>query len=41
LDEENRARVFDLIGDGQTIITTTDINHIPENIREALHLIQL
>jgi DNA replication and repair protein RecF len=41
LDEENRARVFDLIGEGQTIITTTDLDHIPEKIQKDLQLIQL
>ena len=41
LDEENRARVFDLIGAGQTIITTTDLDHVPEKLQKDLQLIQL
>ena len=41
LDEENRARVFDLIGEGQTIITTTDLNHIPTPLRKSLSVINL
>ena len=41
LDEENRARVFDLIGDGQTIITTTDINHVPAELQKDLTVINL
>ena len=41
LDEENRARVFDLIGDGQTIITTTDINHVPAELQKDLSVINL
>jgi len=41
LDEENRARVFDLIGDGQTIITTTDLNHIPVSLQKGLSVIRL
>ena len=41
LDEENRARVFDLIGDGQTIITTTDISHVPAELQKDLTVINL
>jgi len=41
LDEENRARVFDLIGDGQTIITTTDLDHVPPTLREKVAVIHL
>jgi len=41
LDEQNRARVFDLIGEGQTIITTTDLHHIPEKIQKNLPVIRL
>ena len=41
LDEENRARVFDLIGEGQTIITTTDLNHIPASLQKGLSVIRL
>jgi len=51
LDEENRARVFDLIGEGhgprslgevgQTIITTTDLNHVPAELQKNLQIIQL
>lgn len=41
LDEDNRARVFDLIGEGQTIITTTDINHVPAELQKNLQIIQL
>ena len=41
LDEENRARVFDLIGDGQTIITTTDLAHIPASLQKDISVINL
>ncbi|MEX1068256.1 MAG: AAA family ATPase [Patescibacteria group bacterium] len=51
LDEENRARVFDLIGRGhdqrsagevgQTIITTTDLNHVPAPLQKDLPVIRL
>ena len=41
LDEENRKRVFDLIGDGQTIITTTDLSHVPAELQKDLPIIQL
>jgi DNA replication and repair protein RecF len=41
LDEENRARVFDLIGAGQTIITTTDLDHIPASLQKDLSVINL
>lgn len=41
LDPENRAGVFDLISDGQTIITTTDLYYIPEKIQEDLQIIKL
>lgn len=41
LDEENRARVFDLIGDGQTIITTTDLDHISSSLQKDLSVIRL
>ncbi len=41
LDEENRARVFDLIGGGQTIITTTDLHHVPVEIQKNLQVIRL
>ncbi len=41
LDEENRAKVFDLIGEGQTIITTTDLHHIPPELQSGLQIIEL
>lgn len=48
LDEENRAGVFDLIGEslpasggGQTIITTTGLHHIPESLRKNLQIVEL
>ncbi|MEX0887787.1 MAG: DNA replication and repair protein RecF [Patescibacteria group bacterium] len=41
LDEENRQRVFDLIGDGQTIITTTDLDHVPASLQKDLPVINL
>ena len=41
LDEENRARVFDLLNEGQVIITTADINHIPKKLQKDLQVIQL
>jgi len=41
LDEDNRARVFDLIGEGQTIITTTDLNHVPAELQKDLTVINL
>ena len=41
LDEENRARVFDLIGEGQTIITTTDLNHVPTYLQKDIPVIRL
>lgn len=43
LDEENRAGVFDLIngGQGQTIITTTDLDRIPDRLRKGLDVIHL
>jgi len=41
LDEENRARVFDLIGEGQTIITATDLDHVPPDFQKDLPVIRL
>ncbi len=41
LDEENRARVFDLLNKGQVVITTADINHIPKKLQKGLSVIRL
>jgi DNA replication and repair protein RecF len=42
LDRENRDRVAkELIGGGQAIITTAEIDHIPENLQEKAQIIEL
>jgi len=41
LDKDNRARVFDLIGEGQTIIATTDEEVVSPKLRKVLKLIKL
>ena len=41
LDEENRANVFELLGEGQTIVTTTDTKHLPEELLERTEIIQI
>lgn len=41
LDEENRARVFDLIKGGQTIITATGLDHVPASLQKDLPVIKL
>lgn len=41
LDHEHRKVIFDIIGNQQTIITTTDIHFIEENILKNVEMIKL
>ena len=41
LDEENRARVSSLLNEGQVIITTADLHHIPTELQKDLRVIKL
>jgi len=41
LDEENRSKVSRLLNEGQTIITTADIHHIPKDLQKDLEIIKL
>jgi len=41
LDQENRARVSNLLNEGQVIITTADIHHIPKKLQKDLQITKL
>jgi DNA replication and repair protein RecF len=41
LDEENRGNVSEFLNDGQTILTTADLQQVPKEIREGLKIIDL